>query len=424
MKTIGGYMWKYRCKSQLIALLLSFIVGVLLTYVSFSSNPTVFYQLVPSNLLSLVKEYTWFFPLVGGFSLSGFANVIILSQWAQAQFNLNPIFIMLLVFLSPDFVFSIAAMLVIPVAILCIYGWISLKLETSGQLKQSNINEESEIFRIYQIHHKIHPEMKSLADECRKNELRVNLIYALGVLAIIVVFMFIRNIWVLVIVFVVYTMIFRFLLEYRASVFIPIASLLYEDCNPEACVSAIYYYSMRGKKVSRIKQHTLLAQCLIYLNEPELAEDVLILYPKKDQASILTYWSLMGYIQYMLKNEFSLQRCFQEASNVDLKFGKTGITIQNEEVMSIQNRIHLMNGELNVAKKYYLHNLKNAHFLYQKVDSYYYIALISFVEEDYSMANVYFRKVVEQGNQLYFVDKARTYIEKLEHMGYERESLL
>ena len=55
--------------------------------------------------------------------------------------------------------------------------------------------------------------------------------------------------------------------------------------------------------------HTILAQCLIYMDEPELAQDVLTRFPKKDKMSIIQYWTLMAYIYYLLKDEHSIERC-------------------------------------------------------------------------------------------------------------------
>ena len=86
---------------------------------------------------------------------------------------------------------------------------------------------------------------------------------------------------------------------------------------------------------------------------------------------------------------------------------------------AIENKIHLMDGEFNTCKKYYLQGLQRANFAFQQVDSCYYIALISFVEEDYKLARMYFEKVVELGNRMYFVEKAKNYLEKIDKINPE-----
>jgi len=217
-----------------------------------------------------------------------------------------------------------------------------------------------------------------------------------------------------------YMMAFNALLRYRAQCFIPITKLLYENCDPQACFSAIVYYSTKRNKI-KLTQKSLLAQCLIYMDDPELAQDILITYPRKDAASTLTYWSLMGYIDYMLKDEAALIRCKEEASKVRMNFGPTGVMIRSEEIASIENKIRLMNGDFNECKKYYLASLKHSPFPFQQVDASYYIALISFVQEDYNIAKMYFEKVVELGNTMYFVKKAESYLTKINNLNLDVE---
>ena len=81
-----------------------------------------------------------------------------------------------------------------------------------------------------------------------------------------------------------------------------------------------------------------------------------------------------------------------------------------------------MDGDLNTCKKYYLQGLQRASFPFQQVDSCYYIALISFVEEDYKLARLYFEKVLELGNRMYFVKKAKNYLDKIEKINPETSS--
>lgn len=45
--------------------------------------------------------------------------------------------------------------------------------------------------------------------------------------------------------------------------------------------------------------------------------------------------------------------------------------------------------------------------------------MISFVEEDYKLARMYFEKVVEIGNRMYFVEKAKNYLEKIDKINPE-----
>ena len=78
-----------------------------------------------------------------------------------------------------------------------------------------------------------------------------------------------------------------------------------------------------------------------------------------------------------------------------------------------------MDGDFNSCKKFFLNALKTAVLPFQQVDASYYIALISFVEEDYSLAKMYFDKVIALGNKIYFVEKAKAYVDKIEQMNLE-----
>jgi hypothetical protein len=104
---------------------------------------------------------------------------------------------------------------------------------------------------------------------------------------------------------------------------------------------------------------------------------------------------------------------------VRLNFGSTGVMIRSEELSAIENKIHLMDGDFNACKKYFLESLKKARFPFQKADACYYIGLISFVQEDYSLARMYFQKVVQLGNKLYFTENAKAYLEKID--AFEQE---
>ena len=421
-------MWKYRCKSHLIALVVAFLFGVVISAIVFASGVNISSDIFSSSLssvlgvdtkvikeaLSYLQQNMWILYVGDGMLVAGIINVIYLGQYITSRFNISPWIIMCLIFLLPEYMVYIGAILVIPAIIVCIYGIITLHSTISKERREFNFTNDDELVRMYKIHHHLDESYKELANTCRKNVRKLTGIYGLGIVALFVILMIVNNVWLLMILIMFYLFAFNLVLRYRSVSLLPITKLLYEDCNPEACASAIIYYCTNSKGHIHLSQHTLLAQCLIYLNDPELAQDVLISYPRKDAASSLQYWSLMSYIDYMLKDEDALARCKEEAKNIRLHYGRAGVMIQSEEMASIENKIHLMDGDLNTCKKYYLQGLQKAHFAFQQVDSCYYIALISFVEEDYKLARLYFEKVVEIGNRMYFVEKAKNYLEKID----------
>lgn len=426
-------MWKYRCKSHLISLIVAFAVGVGLSVIVFSSGIDISSDIFSSSLSSLpgadtqaidqvlkyLQNNMWILYMGDGLLISGIINVIYIGQYLTIRFNISPWIVMCIIFFLPEYMIYIGTILVIPAFIVCIYGMLSLRSSISKERRDFNFSSDDELVRMYEIHHKLDESYKELAKSCRKNVRKLTSIYALGIVALFVILFVVNNIMLLAVLLMFYLFAFNLVLRYRAVSLLPITKLLYEDCNPEACASAIIYYSTNRKGHTRLTQHTLLAQCLIYLNDPELAQDVLISYPRKDAASSLQYWSLMSYIDYMLKDEEALNRCKEEAQSVRLNYGRAGVMIQSEEMASIENKIHLMDGDFNTCKKYYLQGLQRARFAFQEVDSCYYIALISFVEEDYKLARMYFEKVIEIGNRMYFVEKAKSYLEKIDAINPE-----
>lgn len=421
-------MWKYRCKSHLIAMSVAFVVGLALSAVVFSSGVDLNSDMFSSALsqapgvntealnqvLAYLQNNMWILYLGDALLISGIINIIYIGQYVTARFNISPWIIMFLIFFLPEYMIYIGTLLVIPAFIVCIYGMLSLRSSISKERREFNFSNDDELVRMYKIHHNLDESYKELAKTCRKNVRKLNGIYALGIVALLVILILINNMLLLAVLLMFYLFAFNLVLRYRAVSLLPITKLLYEDCDPEACASAIIYYCTNSKGHTRLKQHTLLAQCLIYLNDPELAQDVLISYPRKDAASSLQYWSLMSYIDYMLKDEDGLARCKEEAQSIRLHYGRAGIMIQSEEMAAIENKIHLMDGDFNTCKKYYLQGLQRANFPFQQVDSCYYIALISFVEEDYKLARMYFEKVLEIGNRMYFVEKAKNYLAKID----------
>ena len=426
-------MWKYRCKSHLISLIVAFAVGVGLSVIVFSRGIDISSDIFSSSLSSLPGAVTqaidqvlkylqnnmWILYMGDGLLISGIINVIYIGQYLTVRFNISPWIVMCIIFFLPEYMIYIGTILVIPAFIVCIYGMLSLRSSISKERREFNFSSDDELVRMYEIHHKLDESYKELAKSCRKNVRKLTSIYALGIVALFVILFVVNNIMLLAVLLMFYLFAFNLVLRYRAVSLLPITKLLYDDCNPEACASAIIYYSTNRKGHTRLTQHTLLAQCLIYLNDPELAQDVLISYPRKDAASSLQYWSLMSYIDYMLKDEEALNRCKEEAQSVRLNYGRAGVMIQSEEMASIENKIHLMDGDFNTCKKYYLQGLQRARFAFQQVDSCYYIALISFVEEDYKLARMYFEKVIEIGNRMYFVEKAKSYLEKIDAINPE-----
>lgn len=410
-------MWKYRCKGWLISLLAAFASGCALMGVFVATGLDSYADVLTEPLQEALRATSsWELILMGGFSFAGIINVLLIMQLIATQFQISSFLLFFVIWIFYRYVYLLGIILVIPMVILTLYGWLSLRNQTGSALKARHITGDAEIVRMYELHHPLNEKMKPLAESVRKNIRKATLTYGLGVVAIVVLSFVITNFMVLLIVLMLYLMCLNILLRYRSQCLLSITNLLYVDCNPQDCASAIIYFSTNRGKV-KLTMQNLLAQCLIYMDDPALAQDVLITFPRRDPSSALSYWSLMAYIDYLLKDESGLERCRQEAERINLRFGPTGVMIKTDEMAAIDNRLRLMNGDFNACKKYYLNLYTHARFPYQKAEAAYYIGLISFVDEDYPVAEKYFSFVASKGGTMYFVPKAKNYLEKMNAMG-------
>ena len=75
-----------------------------------------------------------------------------------------------------------------------------------------------------------------------------------------------------------------------------------------------------------------------------------------------------------------------------------------------------------MPKKYDPQALEKRVLPFQQVDACYYIGMISFVEQDYSLAGMYFEKVISLGNKMAFVQKAKHFQSKIDAMAPAQDS--
>lgn len=409
-------MWKYKCKSIFFSLLGAFAVGCLIAM--FAGQNEVYQQLMkdtlPAAVLAQLQQTPILWYIAGGLGIAGLLNVFLIGSLLSTYLSGGMFLFMLFVIMIPD-VAILIGILALPVMLaVSLYGWISLRTGIRASLKKASITGDDEIVRIYQIHHPLNTEYKKLGTEVRKTVQKINLAYALGLAALASVMFFVNNIFLVGILFVAMIFSFQYLSRIRQNAFASISALLVNDCDPEACASALIYYGEKRNGHYHLANRALFAQCLIYLNEPDLAQNVLISFPRSSQANLMAYWSLMGYCYYLLKDENGLNRAKTALENIRPNMGAMGMMVKSEELASLENKIRLMQGDFNTCKKYYLSLLQRSPTRLQKADSDYYIALISFVQEDYDLARMYFEKTVQIGNRLYFVHNAKNYLAKIE----------
>lgn len=314
-------MWKYRCKSHLLSLLASFLIGSIfggVTYLAYGDSMYLQTQDLIAEMGLSVQEYSQALDIFNnpivmivstGIVFAGLVNVVLWGNTLMSMYSVSPlIFIFLMMFASVYLLFA-GIILLIPTVFVCLYGMFSLRSSISFLRKNRNITSDDEIVRVYKIHHELKEDVISVANECKKNVRKVVFAYGLGLVAALFVMFMISSMFVLMLLFVFFFFAFNYMLRYYANALVPMRMLLYQNCDPEACASAILHYSTNSRGKVRLTNHILLAQALLYMDDPDLAYDVLISYPRKDQSSALQYYSLLATIQYRLKDEDGLARC-------------------------------------------------------------------------------------------------------------------
>lgn len=414
-------MWRYRCKSQLITLAVAFLAGLIMGAVALN-NPdmmSLVQETVP-EALSVIQNQPWLVILSSGIVSAGVINIFLLAQLASVRFGLSQLFVLLIVLMLPEWLLPLGVFALPVTIVISIWGIWSLHAEKSGAMNRKNIRNVQELIRIYTLHHKLDESYKEMALNARRNIRKASTAYALGIVAIFCVILLVDNLMVGLLVVFVYMMAFNYLSRYRSSCFMPIFNLLYQDCNPEACMSALIYFGTHGDKV-KLANPALMAECMIYLDDPSLAQDFLVFMIHSTPDRVIHYWSLMATTYYMLSDESGLRHCQEMVEAVKPGFGQVGIMMKNQDLADIENKLNLMKGDFNTCKSYYLDILKKGPQPLIQAQCDYYIALISFVQEDYSLADLYFRKVLNIGGKAYFTGKAAAYLEKIDGMNINTE---
>ncbi len=408
-------MWKYKCRNQFFTLLTGFVAGFLMA-ILFNTSELVqelFADTLPESVLATLKANPMLINFSAGLGFAGLTNIFLLGNLFSTYYPGSVFLFMLAVIMIPEYAMMIGILLVPVSLIVTLYGWISLRLSISKQLKAAGVSGDQEIVARILEKMPLDPKYQQLGLETRKTVYRVNTAYFLGLTAMFCVMFFLENLFVVLILLFICMAAFQYLARIRSTCFSGISALLVNECNPKACLSALLYYAKHGNRY-RLKNRALIAQCLVYLDMPKLAKDVLIEFPRSNQNNILAYCSLMANIDYMLKDEAGLQKCKEDIAKARPQMGAMGMMIKSEELASVENRIHLMRGDFNTCKTYFLNMAQATGSNLQKVESYYYIALISFVQDDYVLAKMYFEKTIQHGNQTYFVNNAKSYLSKIE----------
>lgn len=421
-------MWKYQCKRHLLILLGSFVIGAVLFGVfgyERSLITAAIKQSVPAELLGDMLQQGYIYYLVGGFAISGLLNGLLLMTYAMQRYNI-PFIALFLVFLFGGslIIESLGALLVIPAIIVCIYGM--LTIPNRGQHKEfakDKVSSVQEVERVYRLHHAYLSEYEDMGKKVWSFSLKMNMLYAVGLACILLVILYVNDLWVIIIAMMLYSMLFFQLTKRKQMAMQPIIALLYDQCNPEACATAIFALANKGKRKKNFPLAQHLAQCMIYLNDPHLAIDVLATCNQNRGSFVFAYYSLMAYAYYQLGDNNMVKYYLNECEKAGAKAGNGPMQMIRQQCQEgIQNRLDLMEQNFNSSRSFYQRVLPTVGFEFQRVDFYYYLGLIAYVEKDLEEAERCFRYVRDHGNTMYFAEKARTFLTNIEQVQAAKQA--
>ena len=234
-------------------------------------------------------------------------------------------------------------------------------------------------------------------------------------IAVLLVILYVENFIAVFAAMMMYSILFFQLTKRKNMSMQPIISLLYDQCNPEACATAIFAYAKKGKRKKNFPMPQHLAQCMVYLNDPHLAIDVLATSAQGRGNFIFAYHSLMAYAYYQLGDRSMVKYHYDECEKAGARVNNGPMQmIKTQCLEGIQNKLDLMDQNFSSSRSFFEKAMPTAGFEFQRVDFKYYLGLIAFVEKDLEEAKSCFRYVCAHGNKIYYVEKAQSFLKTIE----------
>ena len=422
-------MWKYECKRHLTYIAVGMLIGALIFGVlgwqkeavlaifenTVNTNPML-EGVVDVKLLTENPITPYFF---GAFSVGALVNGMMLVFAIIRHFNISFFVVFLILMIFPSLISSIGFLTLLPVIVVCIYGWLTVpNRKERKNLEHDSATTVKEAERVYRLHHAYDEKNEALGNRAWKIMLRVNILYVVGIVGLFLILLYVADFTVVMLAGIIFMVLFYQLTKYKNAALQPIVSLLYDQCDPEACAVAIFALARKAHKKKTFPLTQQLAQCMIYLNDPYLAIDVLSTSPASRNGIVYPYYTLMGYAYYQLGDRSMVTHQLNECENSGGKANKTGPmgVFRQQAIAGLENKLNLLNEQFEPARTYYASALEQGGMVFQHVDTHYYLGLIAFVQRDFREAQEHFRFVSEHGNKMYFKQKADTFLDTIDSL--------
>lgn len=410
-------MWKYECKRHLLYVGLGMLVGALIFGLLGWQQEFVQEMLktVTDNKEILTDPYLPY--MFGALMVGSLVNGMLLLFAIIRHFNLNFLFVAIALMLFGSYIGVFGFFALLPTIVVCLYGWATIpNRKEHNELTKNASNAVKEAERIYRLHHVYDEANEELGDRAWKIMLRVNILYFLGIVGLFLILLYVEDFMIVMLAGLIFMGLFYQLTKYKNSALQPIISLLYDQCDPEACATAIFALARKAHKKKTFPLTQQLAQCMIYLNDPHLAIDILAIGNTNRHGIVYPYYTLMGYAYYLLGDQSMVEHQKNECERLGGKANTTGPMglFRQQAIESINTKLLLMNQEFDQAKLYYQRASEVKGMAFQEVDTNYYLGLISFVQQEFYQAQTHFEFVSQHGNKIYFKQKADEFLATIE----------
>lgn len=415
-------MWKYGCKNHLLYVLLAMIAGAVLFGLFGFGKEAILVALqtmeetmnIPSEQYKFFVENSWYLAMFGAFYIGGFVNGLMLVFALNRKFHLNYIVVLAIFLLGGDLILLAGGFLLLPTIVVCIYGMVTIPNRKERKaLKQSKVSSVDELKRLYELHYKIDEKGTAIGSEAASNLMKIAVLNALAIGIYFLVIIYVANTFIVLIAGAILMMLLFMINRMQSKAMAPVASLLYDQCNPQACASAIFAMAKKLHRKRVLPLSVQFGESMIYLNDPHLCIDALALQKNQKGTGFITYHTLMAEAYYLLGDKMMVTTHYEEVEKA-IEMGQINAVFANQVLETIQCRIHMMDENFEAVKQYYLKYQGLMQRKSQLVELNYYVGLLAFVEKDFESAKKGFEFIVKYGGSTYFKEKAEKLLETLE----------
>lgn len=418
-------MWKYGCKKHLLYVLLAMVAGAVLFGVFGFGKDAILMALetmeesmsIPIDQYISFVENPIYLAMFGAFYIGGFVNGLMLVFALNTRFHLNSIVLLLIFLLGGDLILLIGGFLLLPTILVCLYGMLTMpNRKERNQLKQSKISNVDELKRLYELQYQIDEKGTLVGNEAASNLIKIAVLNILAIGIYLLVLVYVADTVVVLIAGAILMMLLFMINRMQGKAMAPVASLLYDQCNPQACASAIFAMCKKLHRKRVLPLSVQFAEAMLYLNDPHLCIDALALHGVQRGSGFITYHTLMADAYYMLGDKMMVETHYEEVEKAS-EHGQINPLIASQVLETIQCRIHMMNENFEIVKQFYSKYQALMRRKSQLVELNYYIGLLSFVDKEFEEAQRCLEFVVRHGGSTYYVEKSEKLLETLQKLG-------